>query len=289
MATNVSPFIVNIVDLQNIATGIDGKSKDSLLTKALSDIGNIQEMVNYDTKTISIDTIKSFTSGHTIDVLANLNLSNTYLYSNSNLISLSTVTSLSTQTTTPISTLGTSTTNIVIQPTNTITFTTAGTPSFILDSNGIATFSNDVYIGGTLHVTGSVQSSDESLKTDIRGFSTTIEEVLRLKPCHFKWKSSGASDIGFIAQEVASTWPDLVSQTKDGLSGIAYSKFVPLLLESIRDLHDRLLCVEDHLRKGISSINNEPTSNGGFASKDRFASKDGFVSRDERMRRRSIG
>ena len=69
MATNANPYVVNIVDLQNIALSITGNpSGSSAISQLQADVGNLQEMVLYDTKTIAADVIKSFTPGNTIQV-----------------------------------------------------------------------------------------------------------------------------------------------------------------------------------------------------------------------------
>ena len=70
-ATNTNGFIVNIVDLQNIALSITGKpSGSAAISQLQSDVGNLQEMVNYDTKTVYADTLSEFTAGHGISILS---------------------------------------------------------------------------------------------------------------------------------------------------------------------------------------------------------------------------
>lgn len=244
MATNANPFIVNIVELQNIATGISGSSSNAILTKAQADIGNIQEMVNYETRTISADIINSFTTGKTIDIMANLNLSNASLYTNSNLVSLNI-------STTQMSNLGTSENGIHVNSTlQTISFTTAGAQSFLIEANGNGSFaknlnvSGDTYVGGNVYVTNLIQTSDAELKVNIRPFTTNLETVLKLQPQTFQWAQTERSDLGFIAQDVQNVWPSLVETHPDGTKGLVYSRFIPLLLESIRELNARILALE---------------------------------------------
>jgi hypothetical protein len=263
MATNASPFVVNIVDLQNIATGISGSSKDSQLAKIQSDIGNIQEMVNYDTKTLSADIFTSFTPGQTIDVMASLNLSNASLYTNSNQVTLNTSTTTNGPPT-QINSLGGSVTGITVNTLpQTISFITAGTQSLLMNASGNAIFSNNVYIGGNVYVTNIIQTSDIELKNTIEPFTTTVDDVLKLTPYTFKWLTNGACDLGFIAQDVKESWSTLTETHPDGTLGIVYSRFVPLLIESIRELNNRIIALEsnvkDYLRAGISSINNGGT------------------------------
>jgi hypothetical protein len=270
MATNSSPFIVNIVDLQNIATSITGSSQETLLSKAQSDIANLQEMVDYTTKTISVDFINSFTQSNIIQVLADMNLSNTSLYVNNTSITSSqspNISSVSSSVSSSISSIVSSIGGLnsfitVNDLASTITFTTAGIPTLELVSTGMLKytssttyFSTGISVGGFLYVSENAyaknwfQTSDSNLKTNIQPFITSVEKVLELQPQHFTWKNTGSYDIGFIAQDVKSVWPELTTISPDGSMNIAYSRFVPLLLESIRELHSRVSTLESsHLK-----------------------------------------
>ena len=77
MATNANPFVVNIIDLQNIALSITGASSGYAIAQLQADVGNLQEMVDYETKTILVDTLSEFTSAHGIDVVSNLTTNTT--------------------------------------------------------------------------------------------------------------------------------------------------------------------------------------------------------------------
>ena len=78
MATNNNQYVVNLVDLQSIAISITGNpSGPGAIQQLQSDVGNLQEMVDYTTKTIKVDAINEFTPGHGIEVLANLTTVNT--------------------------------------------------------------------------------------------------------------------------------------------------------------------------------------------------------------------
>ena len=72
MATNANQYVVNLVDLQNIATSITGNASNQAITQLQADVGNLQQMVNYNTKTVSTDTLTEFTQGHGINVISEL-------------------------------------------------------------------------------------------------------------------------------------------------------------------------------------------------------------------------
>ena len=69
MATNANPFVVNIIDLQNIAISITGDpSGAGAVSQLQADVGNLKEMVLYETKTVAADVITNFTPGNTIQL-----------------------------------------------------------------------------------------------------------------------------------------------------------------------------------------------------------------------------
>ena len=106
MATNASPFIVNIVPLQNLASDIRGTDATTVLQ---AQVANLQAMVDTTNHIIYTDAITSFTTDKTIDIYANLNLSNVGLYTNSNAVILNTSTSVTSYT--PLIQGGQATTN----------------------------------------------------------------------------------------------------------------------------------------------------------------------------------
>jgi hypothetical protein len=93
MSTNASPFIVNIVPLQNVASDIRGTDATTILQ---GQVANILTMVDTTTHTIFADNLSNFTPANPyINIEANLNLaSNIGLYSNSNLVYLNTTSTI---------------------------------------------------------------------------------------------------------------------------------------------------------------------------------------------------
>lgn len=244
MSTNANPYVVNIVPLQGIASGITTSSDTTgQITTLQASVANIQSMVNYDTKTISADFINSFTEGNILQFTSDVNLSSVSLYSNG----LPTL--LNSENT--ISTLQFTSNSYISGTASTISLTSAGNTALQINSTGPSTMVN---ITGFLHVSENAyvktlyQTSDRSQKTNILPFSTCLDDILKLEPCTFNWLNTGEADIGFIAQDVEKTWPSL---TNDGKS-IAYSRLIPLLLQGIRELHERVNRLEG-LRKTESS------------------------------------
>jgi hypothetical protein len=107
--------------------------------------------------------------------------------------------------------------------------------------------------GGTFHANADITAysstvaSDERLKTNIKHTKYGLEDVLKMRGVEFNWKEklNGKHDIGFIAQEVREIVPELVSEI-EGLNGedshlaVDYTKVVPILVESIKELKKEL-------------------------------------------------
>ncbi len=124
----------------------------------------------------------------------------------------------------------------------------------------------DVFIDGGLTVGGSVLGSgpyidvsDERLKADVKPISCEgmLEKLTKLQAVHYKLVPQNHSkrvshenhllshktpeeEVGFIAQDVEEVFPNLVSMRMDGFLGLQYSRFVPLLIEGMKDIQKQL-------------------------------------------------
>ena len=74
MQSSSSPFLVNIVPLANVNTSSSGIDPVSVLTTS---VGNIQKMVNFDTKTINTNFLAAYPGSCNIQVNSPLVLCNT--------------------------------------------------------------------------------------------------------------------------------------------------------------------------------------------------------------------
>ncbi|MEM9885691.1 MAG: tail fiber domain-containing protein [Bacteroidota bacterium] len=82
-----------------------------------------------------------------------------------------------------------------------------------------------------------VESSDESLKSNIAGLSPVLDRVLQLKPSQFTFNRDSLNRlaVGFIAQETEALFPNVVVE-KDGIKGISYNKFGVIAIKAIQEL-----------------------------------------------------
>ena len=188
----------------------------------------------YDTKTIAADVLSNFTASNSITVAGNMNFSNVNLYSNGTQAYLD---------------VGTGEYGTSGATTSAGSFSTLSVSSIISLGANMSTLSVSSLFATYAYIQNLYQPSDHLLKTKLETFSTTATEVLQLQPKRFEWRASGKSDLGFIAQEVQSVWPELVSRDPNGTLNLEYSKFIPLLLESIRELKARVEVLESAMNR----------------------------------------
>lgn len=116
-------------------------------------------------------------------------------------------------------------------------------------SAGMKVF-NDIYATGDISADGDVAaslSSDERLKEDIKPIENATDKVNQLSGNTFKWKDCATyngDDIGVIAQEVQKVIPSAVKERHDGYLKVDYSRIIPLLLESIKELSQKVETLE---------------------------------------------
>lgn len=69
--------------------------------------------------------------------------------------------------------------------------------------------------------------------------------VDRLRPVEFHWKSTGAKDIGLIAEEVDKVYPHLVEKNANGVEGVKYRHMLGLAIIEIQRLKKRVQELEE--------------------------------------------
>jgi hypothetical protein len=103
--------------------------------------------------------------------------------------------------------------------------------------------------GGTLRASSvSVSTvitacSDLRFKRDIHPMTNVLHSLLQIQGVKYYFRSKEFANrffpeteqIGFIAQDVEKFFPQVVVTEKDGYKGIDYTRFAPLLLESIKE------------------------------------------------------
>lgn len=93
--------------------------------------------------------------------------------------------------------------------------------------------------GEIYSASGTLSGSDRKLKQDIKAIgSNEFAKLGELKPVSYELKATPERrHYGFIAQEVAETYPELVSESVDGNKALNYNEFVPLVVGNLQNLN----------------------------------------------------
>lgn len=95
--------------------------------------------------------------------------------------------------------------------------------------------------GGYLKIDGTwVSASDRSLKTNIKDISYGLETIKKIQPRSFEYIKTGEPSIGFIAQEMETVVPEIVSDGGMGTKGISYGQLTAVLVKAVQELSDRV-------------------------------------------------
>ncbi len=104
-------------------------------------------------------------------------------------------------------------------------------PSYELDVNG------DIGCV-TLH-----ESSDARLKADVSQLTGVLDKIEQIRGVSFKWNDQarvvgaipGEKQIGVIAQELETVFPELVSSSENGYKSVDYAKLTAVLIEAVKE------------------------------------------------------
>ena len=106
----------------------------------------------------------------------------------------------------------------------------------------------------TFSATGDViayASSDERLKDNLVPIGNASEKVKQLTGYEFDWNDKQdvyeGHDIGVVAQEVEKVLPEVVTTRDNGYKAVKYEKLVALLIQSNKELIERVEVLEKQL------------------------------------------
>lgn len=109
---------------------------------------------------------------------------------------------------------------------------------------GTTTPTQLLHVNGTAYATTFLHTSDRRLKTNIEPIANVEELTQQLRGVRFEWKKTGAPAYGVIAQEVEKVLPEAVTLNADGIRAVDYDQLVPVLLEAVKALQDRVNTLE---------------------------------------------
>lgn len=84
-------------------------------------------------------------------------------------------------------------------------------------------------------------ASSQRYKTNVQPLRNGLSVVNRLRPVTFDWKSNGAPDLGFIAEEVAEVEPLLAFRNANGqIEGVNYNQVSAVLVNAVREQQSQI-------------------------------------------------
>jgi hypothetical protein len=129
----------------------------------------------------------------------------------------------------------------------------ATTSNVQFGSLGIGTTASGV--SGEIRATGDITaffSSDIRLKENIQPIQNALEKVESISGNTYDWKegyeelhSHKGNDVGVIAQEIEEILPQIVTNRDNGFKAVQYEKIIPLLIEAIKELSDKVKVLEN--------------------------------------------
>ena len=98
--------------------------------------------------------------------------------------------------------------------------------------------------------------SDERLKEHIRPIRDARSRILAVRGVKFNWVKSGSLDDGFIAQQIAPIFPELIAENREGQLSVSYLNLIAPLSEAIKQDNHELRQAELASTKKIESLRN---------------------------------
>ena len=116
------------------------------------------------------------------------------------------------------------------------------------------TYMNNACVSGTTRTVSLVETSARRFKECIFPLKNQIDNIKRLEPIEFTWKKDKTKDIGFIAEDVAKIYPDLIAyETNGDINGIQYTKLTTVLVKAIQQQQQQI----DKLNSKIETLSSK--------------------------------
>jgi hypothetical protein len=130
--------------------------------------------------------------------------------------------------------------------------------AFVLRSGD--TMTGSLNVQGSIVASGDITAfgavSDERLKTNVLTIGNALARVLAIDGVTFVWNDAAAAiqktgaDVGVLAQQVESVFPEVVVTRDNGYKAVHYEKLVPLLIEAIKELNNKVDALSKQLSTG---------------------------------------
>ena len=112
----------------------------------------------------------------------------------------------------------------------------------LLDGSGNTSFPGNLTVGGTI-----TESSSIKLKENVKTSGGNLEKVVNLRPVTYNKIGSQTTELGLIAEEVATVYPEFVQYDESGEPvGVNYSRLTAALIGAVKELTQRIETLENN-------------------------------------------
>jgi hypothetical protein len=91
-------------------------------------------------------------------------------------------------------------------------------------------------------------ASDARLKKDVITLEGALDKIDAIHGVHYHWIDAGQSQsrqVGVIAQEIQSVYPELVMEGGNGFLSVDYPKLTAVLIQSVKELKALIMSLEN--------------------------------------------
>ena len=115
--------------------------------------------------------------------------------------------------------------------------------------SGSSTYAVNIATGnGAIRADEFVTYSDAELKKNVQPLEKSLETIIQLNPVSYSKKKTGKREIGFIAQDVAKSIPQICDLDENGEGrGIDYSRLSAVVADAIKAQQIQIETHEDKL------------------------------------------
>ena len=123
-----------------------------------------------------------------------------------------------------------------------MSFSTAASTRMTLDNNGnlgigTASPTEELHVVGDILATGNVTAySDERLKTNVQELDNTLNAIQNIRGVSYTRTDTKDNSIGVMAQDVETMFPELITESNDGMKSVNYNGLVGVLFSAVKEL-----------------------------------------------------
>jgi len=131
-----------------------------------------------------------------------------------------------------------------------------------------------LYVNGNVLATGVYQNSDQRFKKNIKPIESALDKILKLNGKTYEFNTTEFKErkfdegkkIGFIAQELAEVFPELVKPDDKGYYTVNYIAIIPVLVEAMKEQNEKIVALEQLINElknsgDATNINNANSTN----------------------------